>query len=158
MSKNEIDIKKLLKDEQMVLKLGLMFVILGFVVGYSASFVAEVNEGVGIATMQSAQAILLVGVLLFVYYFVVFFDIKKKDENLCSQCNKSIDEGVAFCPHCGKDSNKDIPKTSNKSETNNKSEPDTESETEDEPSEDEPSEDKPSEDEPIEDKPEDSSD
>ena len=112
MSENKIDVKKILKNEDMVKKLAFVFIVLGFVVGYSASYIAQVSESAGIAVMQSAQAVLLLGVLLFVYYFVVFVDIgSKKDEPTCKHCEKPIQTDVKFCPHCGKDVDTDVEKT-----------------------------------------------
>jgi len=113
-SENKIDIKKLLKNKDAILKLGLILVIAGFILGYCASFVAEANQGAGVAVMQSAQGILLVGVIFFVYYFLVFFNIKKSSESLCSHCGKAMREDVKFCPHCGTESKDDVEDSSEK--------------------------------------------
>lgn len=106
MSENKLDVekfKKLMKDPSAVMKLGFILVVAGFVLGYCASFVAETSESAGVAIMQAGQVLLLFGVLFFVYYFLMFFEVKKGSELLCPHCDKPTKAENQFCPHCGQD-------------------------------------------------------
>ena len=93
-AKLEIErIKKILNNKNAVMKLGMIFVIAGFLIGWAAGYLNNYSTDVANMLMQTGTLFLYGGVILIGYYIIRFMDSKKKIETITE--NSTDDEIVA---------------------------------------------------------------
>ena len=101
-AKLEIErIKKILNNKNAVMRLGMILVIAGFLIGWAAGYVNNYSTDVADMLMQTGTLFLYGGIALIGYYIIRFMDSKKKtetitetttDEDIVAEIEKTINE------------------------------------------------------------------
>ena len=88
------------KNKDKILSLGVVFVVVGMLLGYAASCMG--GSGAAVATMNIAKAVVVLGIVVLMYFFFVFVSISKKKEEDDTQEPSVLPENAMYCPFCGK--------------------------------------------------------
>lgn len=124
------DIKAFINNKDAVIRIGVMLSVVGFILGYAASYISEYDATIGAASMDIAKIIIMAGIALVCYYFLRFVNVDTakilgmkseskdvvktiepsepevqvdtKNSMFCPSCGKQISKTSTFCLHCGK--------------------------------------------------------